>query len=67
VNSKRNSQSNCKHILFFATHKADTQKNKKSLQGNAPRQSNMDRQQHGRKEVQTANTGFAKKRIQCLI
>ncbi len=36
MNSKRNSQRICKHILFFATYKADAQKNKKSLQANAP-------------------------------
>ncbi len=39
----------------------------KSHQANAPRQSNMDRQQHDRKEARTGNSGFAKKRVQWLI
>ncbi|MFY7936783.1 MAG: hypothetical protein ACOVOQ_05365 [Flavobacterium sp.] len=39
----------------------------KSHQANTPRQSNMNRQQHDRKEARTGNSGFAKKRVQWLI
>jgi len=37
----------------------------KSHQANAQRLSNIDRQQHDRKEARTGNTGLAKVAVQC--
>lgn len=54
------------HLHFLPTLRPN-KKMQKSHQANAPRQSNMDRQQHDRKEARTGNSGFAKKRVQWLI
>jgi hypothetical protein len=57
-------------FYFFSTHKP-TLKNKKSLQANAPdsaeNSSILTRNNNGRTEARTDNSGFAKKRVQWFI
>ena len=47
-------------FYFFSTHSATAEKNKKSLQANAPRHWTMDRHNTTEKEERTANSGFKK-------
>ena len=58
-------------FYFFSTHNANTEKNKKSLQANAPDSldisANLTRHSNGQTEARTDNSGFAKKRVQWLI
>jgi hypothetical protein len=65
------SQRICKHILFFAMHKAIAPKNKKSLQANAPDNADISasltRQNNGQTEARTDNSGFKKLGVQWLI
>ena len=60
-----NSQRIWWHICKNAQAKRTSQFLQKSHQANAQRHSNMDRQQHDRKEARTGNTGLAKVAVQC--
>ena len=51
-------------FLFFATHKANAEKIKKSLQASAPRQTKMDRHNTTEKEQRTANSTLPKVAVQ---
>jgi len=56
-------------FYFFSSQNANAEKNKKSLQANAPDSAdicgNLTQQTNGRKEERTDNTGLAKVAVQC--
>ena len=58
-------------FYFFSTHKATAEKNKKSLQANAPDSADicesLTRHCNGRTEARTDNNGFKKLAVQWLI
>ena len=55
-------------FYFFSTHKANPEKNKKSLQANAPDHADvyasLTRHNNGQTEARTDNTGLAKVAVQ---
>jgi len=58
-------------FYFFSTHKANAEKNKKSLQANAPDSEDicesLTRHSNGQTEARTDNSGFKKLGVQWLI
>ena len=58
-------------FYFFSTHKATAEKNKKSLQANAPDSedicASLTRHSNGQTEARTDNSGFKKLGVQWLI
>jgi hypothetical protein len=61
-----NSQRIWWHICKNAQAQRTSQFLQKSHQANAQRNSNMDRQQHDRKEARTGNRRFAKAGVSCF-
>ena len=59
------------HFVFYQTHKANAQKNKKSLQAIAPDSADISasltRHSNRRTEARTDNSGFKKLAVQWLI
>ena len=55
------------HLHFFQTHKAKQKNAKEPPNQRTKKRHEMTTNKHDRKEGRSANSGFAKKRVQCLI
>jgi hypothetical protein len=69
LQSSSNANAFASTFYFFSTHRATAEKNKKSLQANAPDNADscayLTRQNYDQTKARTGNTGLAKVAVQC--